>query len=112
MRNYSNYKFQIPLEDWREVIIELEVLPQWPVSLSNQSHIILRHSLDGLIMEYSRVDYIKAMENATKMIIQFYERFRPLLNNITVNSNLVRPVPTITMTAHPHLFPKRARFSS
>ena len=44
-------------------------------------------------MKYSRYQYIKQMQSAVNLVEAFYERFRPLLRNITVNSNLIQPPP-------------------
>ena len=97
------------MEDWREVIIELEILPRWPFSIgSTERRTFVEHNLDGVIMHYNRPEYVKAMLNAIVMVEKFYERFRPLLRNITVNSNLAHvPPPQITSVPPPM---KRARF--
>ena len=89
-----NEILQIPVEDWREVIIELEVLPRWPIPTSSSDVTsYVEHNLDGVIMKYSRYQYIKQMQSAVNLVEAFYERFRPLLRNITVNSNLIQPPP-------------------
>lgn len=98
----------MPTEDWREVIIELEILPRWPISTTGTDrHGYVEHNLDGVIMRYTRSEYIKAMLHAIIMVEKFYERFRPLLRNITVNSNLNHPPPPISSIPPPV---KRARF--
>jgi hypothetical protein len=98
------------VEDWREVIIELEILPRWPFSRNPKEAIMfVEHNMDGVIMKYSRVDYMVAMGHAVKLIENFYDKFRPLLRNITVN-NMAMPCPAMTPQIRHPLPPKRPRF--
>ena len=87
----------------------MEILPRWPVCNNATERIsYVEHNLDGVIMKYSRLDYLAAMNSSVVQVEKFYEKFRSLLRNITVNSNVNAAPPPPSVPTIPPM--KRARF--
>ena len=47
--------------DWREIIAELEIIPQWPIEQSPM-RITVDHVVDGKIHQYKRAEYVLLLQ--------------------------------------------------
>jgi len=96
----------IDLVDWREIIAELEIIPQWPIEQSPM-RITVDHVVDGKIHQYKRAEYVLLLQSCVDELKLFYSSYQAKIAMIDLAKSAKQKKPVALPLYN---VPKRAKY--